>query len=61
MAAFPWASSKNIFLVELSTLGTVDHTDLREFSATERIRYKIVFLDFSDVKLLDLMYILLNF
>lgn len=44
MAAFPWASSKNIFLVELSTLGTADHTDLREFSATERIRCKIVFL-----------------
>ena len=44
MAAFPWASSKNIFLVELSTLGTVDHTDLPELSATERIGYKIIFL-----------------
>ena len=42
--SFPWASSKNIFLVELSTLGTVDHTDLPELSATERIGYKIIFL-----------------
>ena len=43
-AAFSWASSKNIFLIELSTLSTVDHTNLPEFSATERIGYKIIFL-----------------